>query len=42
MLDVSVVLIATARLGLYGMGFLGLLAALAVVYISMKVWGLGR
>jgi hypothetical protein len=42
MIDVSVVLIATARLGLYGLGFLGLLAAIGIVYISLKIWGLGR
>lgn len=38
-LDAIVVAIATAKLGLYGLGFLGLLAAVAVIYSASRLWG---
>jgi hypothetical protein len=40
LIDASIVLILTARLGLYGLGYLGLFAALGVIYIGIKIWGL--
>jgi hypothetical protein len=39
MLDVSVWVVFAARLGLYGFAFLGLLAAIAVIFIALKLWG---
>lgn len=42
MIDASVVLILGARLGMYPMGFLGLFAALCVIFIGIKLWGLPR
>lgn len=41
-IDAGVIMIATARLGLYPLAFLALIAALGVVYISLRIWGLGR
>jgi len=40
MTDVTFVLVAGARLGMYGLAYLALIAALAVIYIGIKVWGL--
>jgi len=42
LIDVAVVMILGARLGQYGIGFLGLIAALAVIYIGAKIWGVMR
>lgn len=41
-IDVALIMIIAARLGFYGLGFLGLVAAMAVLYISAKVWGFAR
>lgn len=40
LMDVSVWLIIAGRLGLYGLGFLGLITALCLIYISYKIWGI--
>ena len=42
MVDASVIAILTARLGMYPLGFLGLIAALCVIYGAMKLWGINR
>lgn len=42
MLDASVIAILTAKLGMYPLGFLGLLTALCVIYGAMKLWGINR
>jgi hypothetical protein len=34
------VLVVAARLGIFGLGYLALLAALAVIYMGFKLWGL--
>lgn len=39
-IDMSVVLILGARLGIYDLGFLGLLAAICIIFIGIKIWGL--
>lgn len=38
-MDASACAIVTAKLGLYGLGFLGLLAAVAVIYTASRMWG---
>lgn len=38
-MDAFVVLILTARLGFFDLGYLGLMAALAVMYESARIWG---
>ncbi len=38
LIDVAVVLVFTAKLGLYGLGFLALVCALCFVYTNVKVW----
>ena len=40
--DALAVAIITARLGLYELGFLALLAAVAVIYDSSRIWGVLR
>jgi hypothetical protein len=40
LIDVSFVLVLTARLGVYGLGFLALIDAICIIYIGMKLWGL--
>lgn len=40
LVDVSVWMIITVRLGLYGMAFLGLICAIGLIYIALKLWGL--
>lgn len=40
LIDVSFWMIIAARLGLYGLAFLGLICALCLIYIALKLWGL--
>jgi len=40
LIDAGVVLILTARLGMYPLVFFGLLLALCMIYISATIWGL--
>lgn len=40
--DAAIVLVGTARLGLYDLAWLGMIAAICVVYIAIRVWGIGR
>lgn len=42
MIDMSLVAVVAARLGLYGLAFLGLLVAMAWSFIGLKLFGLGR
>lgn len=39
MVDVLFVLVAASRLGVYGLGFLGLIAAIGIIYIGIKIFG---
>jgi hypothetical protein len=38
-MDASVVLILTTRLGFFDLGYLGLIAAVAVMFVSARIWG---
>jgi hypothetical protein len=38
--DVGFVLVVGSRLGMYNLGYLALIAALAVIYLGLKLWGL--
>jgi hypothetical protein len=40
LMDASVWMIIAARLGLYGLAFLGLIVAICLIYVAMKLWGL--
>lgn len=42
LVDASFVAVVGARLGVYGLGYLGLACALGVIYISIKLWGVLR
>ncbi len=37
-IDVSVVLIMTAKLSFYGLGYLGLIVAIAIIYLGMRIF----
>jgi len=37
-IDVAFVMVVTAKLGFYGLGFLGLVAALSVIYLGMRLF----
>ena len=36
--DVALVLIITAKLSFYGLGYLGLIAAISVIYLGMRLF----
>jgi len=38
LIDVAFVLVITARLGVYGLAYLGLIAAMCLLYIGTKTW----
>lgn len=40
LIDASFWMIVAARLGLYGLAFLGLICAACMIYIALKLWGL--
>jgi len=42
MIDALIIFILGARLGMYGLGYLGLIAALCVIYTGAKIWGIAR
>jgi len=39
-IDVAFILVVTARLGVYGLGFLALIDAVCIIYIGIKIWGI--
>lgn len=38
LLDAAFILVVAAKLGVYGLGFLGLLSAISVLYIGSRIW----
>ena len=38
MMDASVVGVMTARLGMFGLGYWGLLCAVCIIYIGVRIW----
>jgi hypothetical protein len=38
LIDVAFVLVIGARMGVYGLAFLGLIAAICFIYLASRVW----
>lgn len=42
LIDAAFIIVIGAKIGLIGLGYVGLMAAIAVLYFSMRIWGLVR
>jgi len=42
LIDAAFIMIVAAKLGFYGLGYLGLIAAICIIYIGARVWGFAR